>query len=134
MGKKIIIDTNILISALGWEGKCRELLRQTISGRYIWYISRKQLTELLRVMDYKKFQFTKEQKSRFLNIIYSSGIIIDTNIRISVSEDVDDNMLLEAAVEINADYIISGDIHLRKINCYNGIRIVCVGEFLELCL
>ena len=28
--KKIVVDTNNLISALGWEGKSRELIRKVI--------------------------------------------------------------------------------------------------------
>jgi len=32
--KKIVIDTNNLISALGWEGNSRDLLRKVIDKEY----------------------------------------------------------------------------------------------------
>lgn len=130
--KKIIIDTNNLISALGWEGNSRDLFRKVIDKEYDFFISTKQIAELKRVMDYPKFRFTDEQKNNFLGIISQVGKIVDTKSRIDViKEDPDDNILLECAVEINADYIISGDEHLKRLKQFKNTKIVSVKEFLE---
>ena len=130
--KKIVIDTNNLISALGWEGNSRALLRKVIGREYDLFISVKQLTELKRVMDYPKFRFTDEQKIKFLTIISEIAIIVDTKISLDViKEDKDDNVLLECAAEVDADFIISGDEHLKKLKKFGKIRIVSVSEFLK---
>ena len=130
--KKIVIDTNNLISALGWEGKSRELLRKVIDKEFELIISLKQLAELKRVMDYPKFSFSEEQKTRFLTILFEAADIIDTKIKLDVvKEDSDDNMLIECAVEANADYIISGDKHLKKLKEFRNIKIMAVSEFLK---
>lgn len=129
--KKIIIDTNNLISALGWEGKSKKLIRRAINKEFDLFISVKQIAELKRVMNYPKFSFTEEQKKKFLEILFEIANIVETKIKVDVvKEDPDDNILLECAVEVNTDYIISGDEHLRKLKKFRGIRIVSVGEFL----
>ncbi len=131
--KKIVVDTNNLISALGWEGKSKELFRRVINKELDLFISVKQITELKRVMDYPKFNFTEEQKKKFLEILFEIANIVDTKIKLDViKEDPDDNFLLECAVEVNADYIISGDEHLLRMKEFRGIKIVSVSEFLLL--
>ncbi len=129
--KKIIIDTNNLISALGWGGDSRELIRKAIDKEYELCISLKQITELKRVMDYPKFKFTESQKHNFLEILHEIASIVDTTTILNVTEDPDDNMLLECALEVKADYIISGDEHLKKLKEFKGIKIVNVRDFLD---
>lgn len=130
--KKIVIDTNNLISALGWEGNSKELFRKVIDKEYDMFISIKQLTELKRVMNYPKFSFTEEQKRKFLEILFEVATIVDTKSNLKViKEDPDDNYLIECAVEVNADYIISGDEHLKKLREFKNIKIVPVSEFLK---
>ena len=129
--KKLVVDTNNLISALGWEGNSRELVRKIIDKEYELCISRKQIAELKRVMDYPKFKFTASQKQKFLEILYEIAAIADTTTKLTVTEDPDDNMLLECALEAKADYIISGDEHLLKLKEFKGIKIVSVKDFLD---
>ena len=84
-------------------------------------------------MNYPKFDFTDQQKKNFLDILSRIATIIETKININVvQEDPDDNMLIECAKEINADYIISGDEHLKKLKEYNNIKIVSVNDFLNI--
>ena len=49
----------------------------------------------------------------------------------AVADDPDDNRVLECAVAGKADFIVSGDRHLLRIGCYEGIAIVTVRQFLE---
>ena len=131
--KKIVVDTNNLISAFGWNGNSRELLRNIIDKEFELFISKKQIEELKRVMDYPKLKFNEEQKTRFLEILFQIANVVNTTLKIDViKEDIEDNFLLECAAEINADYIISGDEHLKKLKEYKNIKIVSVNEFLKL--
>jgi putative PIN family toxin of toxin-antitoxin system len=50
----------------------------------------------------------------------------------AVCRDPDDNMVLECAVEGNAQYIVSGDKDLLELKEFRGIRIVRAAEFLNL--
>ncbi|MBM4351862.1 MAG: hypothetical protein FJ106_18460 [Deltaproteobacteria bacterium] len=48
-----------------------------------------------------------------------------------VSEEAEDNGILECAVEAGANYIITGDIHLLKSGGYRDIKILNAVAFLE---
>lgn len=131
--KKIILDTNILISALGWDGKPKEVFRRILNGELELIISPGQVEELQRVLEYPKFQFTEEQKSTFLTIVVETATLVETYDKVKVvGEDRSDNIILESAVEGKVDFIISGDEHLLKIKDYENVKIVTVAEFLEL--
>lgn len=132
MGKeKIVVDTNILISALGWEGNPKELFRKFINGEFELIISQKQLEELKRVMDYPKFKFTEQQKSKFLTIINTIATVVEIKGTLHViKEDPDDNLVLESAIENKASFIITGDKHLLKLKEYSGVNITTVAQFL----
>lgn len=130
--EKVVIDTNLFISALGWEGKPRILLNKVIDGEFELLISQKQLTEIKRVLDYPKFEFSKEQKERFVKILLQISKVVDTKIELEViKEDPSDNMLLECAIETGTKIIVSGDKHLKKLKTYKGIKIMTVDELLK---
>ncbi len=133
MGKeKVVLDTNILISALGWTGKPRKIFDMCVDGQSELIISQKQIDELAKVLDYPKFNFTQEQKDTFLAIILKLATLVEIEREINaINEDPADNAILEAAVAGNADYIISGDPHLLKLRQFEKIRILSAAEFLE---
>jgi len=49
-----------------------------------------------------------------------------------IEDDPDDNMVLACAIKIKADYLFSGDTHLRKLGSYKGIQIISPTEFLAI--
>jgi len=132
MGKKLVIDTNTLISALGWEGKEHKLFTLIIERKFELIISTQQLVELKRVMDYPKFKFTEEQKQKFLSIIYEIATIITVSEKLKlIKEDPDDDIIIETATEGKANHIITGDPHLLNIKGYQKIPILTTTEFLN---
>ncbi len=131
--KKIVLDTNILISAFGWKGKQRLIFDKILNREFELIISKKQLRELYRVLSYPKFNFKEEQKLRFMGIIYSIATIVNTfgNIKF-IQEDPSDNIILESAVITKADFLISGDEPLLKIKEFNKTKILTASKFLDL--
>jgi putative PIN family toxin of toxin-antitoxin system len=62
----------------------------------------------------------------------SAGDLIDPAIVLDVvTDDPDDNRVLECAVAGRADYIVSGDRHLLKLKEHAGIPILSAREFLD---
>lgn len=130
MGKKVVLDTNVLVSSLAWEGNPKRILEEIIKGNLELIISQKQFNELSRVLDYPKFGFTKEQKNRFKTLILKISTLIKTKSNLEIiKEDHDDNAILEAALEGKADFIITGDNHLLKLKKFKNIRIVNPSSF-----
>jgi uncharacterized protein len=69
---KVVLDSNIFISALGWKGKSKVIFEKCLHGELELVISADQLKELMKVMDYPKFNFTEEHKQIMLGIYYSN--------------------------------------------------------------
>lgn len=132
MGKtKVFLDTNILISALGWEGKPKAIFDKCLHGELELITSPYQIDELKRVMDYPKFNFTEEQKARFISIILAIAVMVEIPGKVKViTEDPEDDAMLETAIVGNVDYLISGDPHLLKLKEFAKVRIVMTSEFL----
>ena len=58
---------------------------------------------------------------------------VEGSLRVNaVADDPDDNKYLEAALEGRAQYIVTGDSHLKFLKSYRGIRIVTPRVFLDL--
>jgi predicted nucleic acid-binding protein len=49
-----------------------------------------------------------------------------------VTEDPDDDRVIECAIASGSQFIISGDNHLLRLNHYENIRILKLSEFLRL--
>ena len=116
---KITLDTNLMISALGWKGNPKRVFEKIVSGKVELVVSSEQFNESSEVLDYPKFGFAEEQKNRFKSLILEIATFVKPVEKINlISSDPDDNMHLEAAIAGNAEYIISGDYDLEGVqNC-----------------
>ena len=131
--KKIILDTNVLISAFGWKGKPELIFQKAINKELELFISDKQLEEIIRVLDYPKFNFNADQKSKFINILLEVATLIKIDkIKNIIKEDPDDDIILTSAIIGNVDFIISGDDHLLNLKEFNGIKILNANNFIKL--
>jgi uncharacterized protein len=129
---KVLLDSNIFISALGWKGKPRVIFEKCLYGELELVTSADQLDELMRVMDYPKFKFTEEQKQTMLGIITAIATVVEIPRKLEViKEDPDDDIILETAVVGNVDYLVSGDPHLLELVKFGQLKIITVNDFLE---
>jgi len=128
---RVVADTNIYISALMFGGLPGVLLGLGLMQAFRLVISRALLDELedkLRV----KFGVLAQDAAAIRVKLQSAGDLIDPAIVLSVvTDDPDDNRVLECAVAGQADYIVSGDRHLLKLKEHVGIPILTTREFLD---
>lgn len=129
--KKVVLDTNVTISALFWEGHPRKIYDLVRSGSLIMLLSDDMEKEFIRVLGYEKFGLSPQEVMPFLRNLRIHARYVETKSNISVvMDDPTDNIFLECALDGGADFIISGDRHLLAIKVYKGIEIVKAGEFL----
>ena len=128
----VVLDTNVLISAILFGGKPREILSQIISGQIDCTLSVDILDEFRGVLQRPKFGFTAEQCIQIIEELHRTCNIIatTTQLRVEIS-DLDDRMILECAVEAEAGYIISGDPDLTELHPFREIKIFTPSEYLE---
>jgi len=131
--KKVVLDSNIFISALGWQGKPEQIFKKCIKNEIILITSKEQISELNRVLEYPKFNFTDIEKNKFISIIMNISRFVDIPKKLNIiKDDLSDNIILETAVVGGADYLITGDPHLLKLKEFQRIKIITASHFLEI--
>jgi putative PIN family toxin of toxin-antitoxin system len=129
---KVVLDTNVLISAILFGGKPRQILEKAIRGEIRLCLSEPILEELKGVLQRSKFDYSPEMIQFILTELMSIADFVNPSETLNVVlEDSEDNRILECAVEAKVNYIISGDLHLLKLNRYRNIEVLNVAAFLE---
>jgi putative PIN family toxin of toxin-antitoxin system len=132
MGKKVVLDTNVFVSALGWKGASREIFKDCIEGSLELFISTEIFDEIKRVLNYPKFRFSQDEINEFLDQILEVGNLVETKVKIEkIKDDPSDNKFLECAVTVDADYIISRDSHILKIEEFEGIKLISPEDYMK---
>ena len=135
---RIVLDTNVVLSALLWRGKPYQLL-ETIrqqSGLLI-FSSAALLEELADVL-------TRPSPTKQLAIIGKTArvvmadyvavveIVEPVSVPRVVPNDIDDDQVIAAAVTANADLIVSGDSDLIGLKQHQGIPILTAAMAVEI--
>jgi len=132
---KVVLDTNVLISALIKAGKPRELLFQIGKGKAQLVLSRGILDEFLEVSEDSRVRRYVDESDlvEILKVIGSIGktVRVKSKFRV-IKDDPDDDIILRTAHDGKADYIVSGDKHLLSLKEFREIKIVSVDEMLKL--
>lgn len=128
---KVVLDTNVYISAIISAGKPRMILELAQKGRIELLISEYILSEIDRILR-KKLKMIDWKTEVILNAIGSISKLVFPNFKLAIIEKHDtDNRIIECALEGNADFIVSGDRrHILPIGEYCGIKILSPDEFL----
>lgn len=129
--KRIVLDTNVTVSALFWKGYPRVVYDLVKEGKITIVSSLKMEAEFIRVLAYSRFGLTPPEILPIVNNLRKYVQFIEIKSKVDVvKEDLTDNIFLECALDGQADYIISGDHHLLNIGSYEGIQIIRAKDFL----
>ncbi|MDW8100450.1 MAG: putative toxin-antitoxin system toxin component, PIN family [Anaerolineae bacterium] len=78
-----------------------------------------------------KYHFTETDIATVVALLLTCGIPVVPERQIEVCRGQTDSMVLEAAVAVRADYIVTGGEELLVLGYFEGIRIVGPAEFLR---
>ena len=135
---KVVLDANIFISAaLKPHSRLAKILELVNEEKVKLILSDDILAEVRAVLFYPKIKarhkLSPKETEEFITKTARASLIIPVNIQINeVREDPQDNKYLSAALEGKADFIVSGDHHLKDMKAFQGIRILDPATFLEL--
>jgi putative PIN family toxin of toxin-antitoxin system len=130
---KVVIDTNVFISAFGWDGKPEAVLRLMEQRKVINFTTNDIYAELQRVVAYPKLKFSPTLQVNILEFVFSwSRFVLPKETVTVVMGDPDDDKFLSCAIAANASVIISGDPHLLDLGSYRDIPIMTPSQFLDL--
>ena len=134
---RIVLDTNIWLSGIFWKGESNKLIESCIAKKIEIIITKEILSEITKVLDTEtKFQkFIDERKQKIedlMRTILSVSTLIETESRVDlIKAHPQDNIILEAALDGSADYIISYDKHILNMIEFREIKILQPKEFIE---
>jgi putative PIN family toxin of toxin-antitoxin system len=125
---RVLLDTNVLASAVATRGLCADVLREVLADHEL--ITCPQIfTELRRILC-DKFAVTNELIEDFI------GLLQETAVCVAVSDlpkltfkDKDDLGILAAAKDGNANVIVTGDKELQRLRQFSGISILTPRQF-----
>ena len=129
---KIVLDTNVIVSALNFPGNERRVLDLAQRGRYDLCLSPFILQEVSGVL-VRKFRWSEQRTGQAIRMLRAVATILEPQRRPSVIQGNDaDNRILECAVEVSADYLVTGDRqHLLPLKEHEGAQMVTSVQFLS---
>ncbi len=141
---KVIIDTNIYISAFIFGRKPQEIVFRCFTDSTIQVCISDQIFEevgdkFLRgrveaICEKSQSRFSVDNALAYLEYIKTNAFLVVKPIKLSVCNllrDQKDQMFLDLASEVSADYIVSGDKDLLVLGDFQGTQIVTAHYFLE---
>lgn len=133
---RIVIDTNVFISATFWKGDSFKIIEKVENKEIELIISQEIIEEYSNVLNYEeirsKVKINELETNFILRELVENSIIVVPKIKFDIIKtDSDDNKFIDVAVEGNVDYIVSQDKDLLDIKEFQGIKIVKPVEFLN---
>lgn len=132
---KVVIDTNVFISAILFKGEANRLVDLWQEGKFLFLMSQEVLNEYIKVLSYPKFRLTDSEVTHIIEaelLPFITPVAVKRRIS-AIEDDPSDNMFLSLALEGKADRIVSGDKHLLELGNFGKIRIVSLKNFLSIC-
>ncbi len=130
---RVVLDTNVFVSGIHWAGSSEKILRAWMEGKFELVSSLPIIEEIVRILANFKLPLDADDISWWESLILEKSLVVVSSEEVDiVKNDPDDNKFIEAALEAQAEYIVSQDKHLLLIKEYRGIKIVHPDDFLEL--
>ncbi|MHB1665507.1 MAG: putative toxin-antitoxin system toxin component, PIN family [bacterium] len=128
---RIVIDTNILISGIFFQGKERNVLELWFNGKFDVICTEEIFEEYSEVI----MRFTKKSSGNkhdeSIGIIAKNCIFIKNVYNKKYSRDPDDDKFINCAMSGEAPYIVSGDKDLLVLKKIGDLEIITASNFLK---
>ena len=129
---RLVIDTNVLISAaIKPAGLQRTVLLLAMTKPARWYVSRSILQEYREVLARPELRIRKGLRRQLLQLIRNRSHLVSATRRVEAALDPDDNIFLECADAVGADYLVTGNQkHFPKF--WKKTKVITPREFVSL--
>ena len=128
---RIVLDTNVLISGIFWNGTPAKILELWVQEHFQILITQSILDEYNSTL----YRVSKGKKDNLVNawmlFVVENGIVVNVRKKFKLSADPDDNKFIDCAVSGGADYIVSGDAHLLDLISVLNVKVLKPNEFLK---
>lgn len=131
---RVILDTNVLVSALLFRGELSALVPLWKRGAFISVLSKETFAEFRSVLAYPKFRLTKDEIDRIIQeeVLPYFEVVSCTQQVSGVCKDPYDDKFLSCAVAAHADFIVTGDQAFYQLKKFKTANIVSPAAFLKM--
>jgi putative PIN family toxin of toxin-antitoxin system len=132
---RLVVDTNVVVSALLWDGMPKRLMMTQFSKEILFFTSIPLLVELAGVLSRSKFRqkITGAGYSigQLVGLYAGMANVVRPTVMPPVAPDPDDDVVIGTALAAKADFIVTGDRGLLSVVEYEGVRILSVREMMD---
>jgi putative PIN family toxin of toxin-antitoxin system len=133
---RLVLDTNVTVSGLLWQGNPGKLIDAAHAVLVTLHTSAPLLAELRDVLHREKFAKPLAALGLAATVMFEgyaalATVVVPAILPPTIVEDPDDDAVLACAVAAEADYIVSGDPHLLKLQQFRNIPIVTPTQAVE---
>ena len=131
--ERVVIDTNVVVSALLFGGTPGDLVPLWKGKEIKAFASRDIVDEYVRVLAYPRFGLSEDDIEYLIyeEILPYFEVASVKNVLPIVEKDPSDDKFIACAVACNSRVIISGDRHLLRMKRHGDIEIVSPSQFLK---
>jgi putative PIN family toxin of toxin-antitoxin system len=130
---KVVIDTNILVSAAIRDG-IPEIVIQFIVDHpeFEWIASQEIMTEYTEVLQRRELKLSAEVQQEWIDLLQTVTKLIEVNIEVDFPRDRKDAKFLACAIAANIDFLITGDQDFEDVQILENTTILSVRDFKKL--
>lgn len=131
---RVVLDTNVLISALLFKGTLSRLVGLWTTGRIVPLVTKATFSEFLTVLSYPKFNLTEDEIRIIVHdcFVPFAEVVEETRPVSGVCADPDDDMFLTCGVSGMARILVTGDQALLDLKEYEDLSIVSPAMFFDM--
>jgi putative PIN family toxin of toxin-antitoxin system len=127
---RVVIDSNVYVSALVFGGRPRKAIEHLERNRFDRLLSTSLIAEVEGVL-HKKFEWDRSAIRRFCRPLWDTSLHLEPTTIVTACRDPKDNYLLSLAIDGKARLLVSGDRDLVDLGTFRGIPIVTPVELLR---
>lgn len=133
---RLVLDTNVVTSALLWGGVPRLLLQAAREQSVALFTSTPLLAELTDILNRRKFErkiaASRLTVDRLVDAYAQLAVLVRPVPTPRIAPDPDDDVVIGTALAAKADLIVTGDQPLLAVAAYQGVRILSVRQAVEI--
>ena len=136
MKRRIVLDTNCLVSSLPRKGKYYQVWQDFFAGKYTLCYTNEILTEYEEILTQKMGKMIAQNVVKAI-IARPNTLKLDPHFRFQlISQDLDDNKFVDCAIVANAQYIVTEDKHFNVLSeiDFPKVDVINLDTFLTLLL
>ena len=131
---RVVLDTNVLVSALTLKGRISRLVDSWRMGRITPVFSRETFDEFRRVLEYPKVSLSKSEIQGILQqeILPFFEVVEHVDPVAGVCRDPEDDKFLACAASAKVAFLVSGDKDLCSLGKFGLVRILTPEQLLAM--